>query len=204
MNDKMDDTNVLEEIEWISLRWHNAPDTSKPRILLVGDSIVAGHGARVYELLKDDLCVDFLATSKHITNNEFMSDLDFMLKKSNYELILFNNGLHGFDVADKYYKEALSDALTFLKTQTKCLCWRNSTPILSKDLKDFNAERNPRVISRNSDAQKVADSLNLKSLDLYTPMAEDKTLFCQDAVHYTEEGQKTQAKMVAEFIRTMV
>jgi len=200
MNDKIDDTNVLEDIEWISLRWHNAPDTSKPRVLLVGDSIVAGHGTLVYELLKENLCVDFFATSKHITNSDYMSDLDIMLQKSNYELILFNNGLHGFDVDDKYYKQALFDALTYLKTKTNCLCWRSSTPMLSANLNDFNSERTPRIISRNRDADEVANSLNLASLDLYTPMAENKSLFSQDAVHYTEEGQKTQAKMIADFI----
>jgi hypothetical protein len=200
MNDKADDTNVLENIEWISMRWHNAPETSKPRMLLVGDSIVAGHGAQVYELLKESLCVDFFATSKHITNSDYMSDLDFMLHKSSYELILFNNGLHGFDVDDKYYKKSLFDALSYLKTKTPCLCWRSSTPILSTDLNDFHSEKNPRVISRNSDADQVAYSLKLASLDIYTPMAENKSLFCQDAVHYTPEGQKIQAGLIANFI----
>ena len=205
MSDKIDEMNVLEDIEWISLRWHNAPDMEMPRVLLIGDSIVAGHGDKVHALLKEDICVDFFATSKHVTNCEFMSDLDFMLSKRSYDLILFNNGLHGFDVADKHYKSALSEALSVLKTKTPCLCWRNSTPILnSENLEEFNAERNPRVISRNSDAADLADSLNLPSLDLYTPMAENKSLFSPDAVHYTQEGQKAQSELIADFIITLL
>jgi hypothetical protein len=32
-------------------------------------------------------------------------------------------------------------------------------------------------------------------------MAENKSLFAPDAIHYTEEGQQAQALMVADFIR---
>ena len=201
MNDEINEINVLEDIEWISVRWHNAPDEEMPRILLIGDSIVAGHGDKVHAILKENICVDFFATSKHVTNSEFMSDLDFMLQKRSYDLILFNNGLHGFRVDEKYYKPALFEALSALKTKTPCLCWRNSTPMLnSENLNEFNVDRNPGVISRNSDAADVADSLNLLVLDLYTPMAENKSFFCPDAVHYTQEGQKAQAELIAEFI----
>jgi len=202
MSDKIDDINVLEDIEWISLRWHNAPDDEMPRVLLIGDSIVAGHGDKVHARLKENICVDFFATSKHVTNSQFMSDLDFMLQKKSYDLILFNNGLHGSGIDDKYYKPALFEAFSVLKTKTPCLCWRNSTPMLnSENLNEFNADRNPGVISRNSDAADVADSLNLPSLDLYTPMAENKSFFSPDAVHYTQEGQKAQAELIAEFIK---
>lgn len=195
-------TEIRENIEWISIRWHNAPDTTMPRVLLVGDSIVAGHGTRTHELMKEELCVDFFATAKHVTDVEYMEELLFMMSRRKYDLILFNNGLHGFDIEDDLYKPALKEVLATLKEKTPRLCWRTSTPILDKEnLEEFNAERTPRVLRRNEDAAAVAEELGLPILDLYTPMAENKKLFCPDAVHYSEEGQQTQAQLIADFIK---
>jgi hypothetical protein len=46
-----------------------------------GDSIVGGHAVAVHELLKDRFCVDCMATSKHVTDVEYMGDLEFMLQR---------------------------------------------------------------------------------------------------------------------------
>lgn len=205
MNSEAQKTEIREPIEWISIRWHNAPDTEMPRILLVGDSIVKGHGARVHELLKEEYCVDFFATAKHVTDVDFLSEFEFMLNKRSYEMILFNNGLHGFYIEDELYKPALEETLTILKAKVPILAWRSSTPILDKEnMPEFNSERNPRVIRRNNDAAKVAEKLGLPILDLYTAMAEQKELICEDAVHFTLEGQKVQAEIIADFIKKQI
>jgi hypothetical protein len=198
-------TLIRENIEWISIRWHNAPDTKAKRVLLTGDSIVVGHGTRVHDLLKDKIRVDYFATAKHVTDAEFMGDLDFMLARGNYELIVFNNGLHGFDIDDELYKPALREALMTLKGRTPKLAWRSSTPILDKsNLKKLNSERNPRVIRRNKDAAAVAKELGLPVLDLYSEMVKRKEFFSPDAVHFNEAGQQFQAEKVAEFIRSLL
>jgi hypothetical protein len=205
MTDKAEKTLIRENIEWISIRWHNAPDTDMRRGLLVGDSIVVGHGSQVHELLKDKICVDYFATAKHVTDEDYIDELEFMLAKRNYELIMFNNGLHGFDIEDDLYAPALEELLSMLKSKTPRLVWRNSTPVLDKeDLTKFNEERNPRVIRRNSDAAKIAEELGLQIIDLYTPMAENKKLFSEDAVHYTPEGQDVQAAIISEFIQAQL
>jgi len=202
MCDKIEKTVIREQIEWISIRWHNDPDKKMKRVLLVGDSIVVGHGTRVHELLKEEMCVDYFATAKNITDIEFMNELEFMLQRRNYELILFNNGLHGFNIEDDLYEPALREVFSILKNKTPHLAWRTSTPMLNKEnMEEFNPDRTPRVIRRNNDAAKLAKELDLPILDLYTPMSENKQFFNHDAVHYTEEGQQVQAVLVADFIR---
>jgi hypothetical protein len=198
-------TLIRENIEWIGIRWHNAPDTQKPRVLLVGDSIVVGHGTKVHELLKDSICVDYFATAKNITDIDYMSELEFMLSKRKYTLIIFNNGLHGFDIDDSLYAPALQEAFSSLKEKTDGLAWRTSTPILDKEKPgQLDPKRAPRVIRRNKDALALASEFSLPVLDLYTPMAENKQYFSGDAIHYTSEGQDIQAEIIAGFIRSQL
>jgi hypothetical protein len=194
-------TEIRETIEWVSIRWHDAPDKKSKRVLLIGDSIVVGHGTKAHDLLKKKICVDHFATSKHVTDVEFASDLEFMLAKQKYELILFNNGLHGFDIADELYPAALREMLAELKKRTPILAWRSCTPILDKENPaQLNPDRNPRVLRRNADALKISGELGLPTLDMYSPMAENKKLFSPDCVHFTEQGQDAQAQLLADFV----
>ena len=194
-------TTAKEYIEWTNLRWNNAPDMEKPRVLLVGDSIVAGHGDMVFNLVKDKICIDYLATSKCVSDKNYMTELDYMLSQNNYAVIIFNNGLHGWDINDAIYAENIREVLTYLKTKAGLLAWRNSTPIRTVgDLTRFEDKKNPRVIKRNTDAAKIANELGLPVIDLYTPMAENPILFSEDAIHYIPSGCKFQAETIAAFI----
>ena len=194
-------TTVKEYIEWTNLRWNNAPDAEKPRVLMVGDSIVAGHGDLVFDLVKDKLCIDYMATAKCVSDKDFMLELDYMLNLNSYAAIIFNNGLHGWDIDDAVYAENLREALIYLKTKTTLLVWRSSTPIRTVgDLARFEDARNPRVIKRNADAAAIARDLGLPVIDLYARMAENPGLFCDDAIHYTPEGRKLQAETIAAFL----
>jgi lysophospholipase L1-like esterase len=134
-----------------------------------------------------------------------MRELDYMLDCKDYDLVIFNNGLHGFDISDEVYEENLEEVIKDLNKRVKKLAWRTSTPIRDKeDLNKFNLERTPRVIRRNVFAAKVTAELNIPVLDLYTPMAENVEYFSTDAVHYNEEGREAQAKILAEFIKEII
>jgi len=58
-------TTIREPNEWVTLRWHDEQETAHlPRILVVGDSIAAGHGTLPSQTLKGVYGVDCFATSK--------------------------------------------------------------------------------------------------------------------------------------------
>jgi len=198
-------TEIRENIEWTKMRWNDAPDNCKARILLIGDSIVVGHERLLHEIIKDEYCIDSFATAKCVSDVDYMKELDYMLASKDYDLVIFNNGLHGFDIKDEVYEENLKEVLIDLNKRVKNLAWRTSTPIRDKeDLNKFNSERTPRVIRRNAFAAQVTQELNIPVLDLYTPMAENVAYFSPDAVHYNEEGKEAQAKMLAEFIKEIM
>jgi hypothetical protein len=47
-------TEIRENIEWTNMRWNDAPDNSKARILLIGDSIVVGHERLLHNIIQDE------------------------------------------------------------------------------------------------------------------------------------------------------
>jgi len=198
-------TEIREDIEWTNMRWNDAPDNCRARILLIGDSIVVGHERLLYDIIKDEYCIDSFATAKCVSDVDYMRELDYMLAGRDYDLVIFNNGLHGFDINDEVYEENLEEVMTDLNKRVKKLAWRTSTPIRDKeDLNKFNVEITPRVLRRNAFAAKVADNLNIPVLDLYTPMAEHVEYFSIDAIHYNEQGREIQAQMLAEFIKKIL
>lgn len=198
-------TEIRENIEWTNMRWNDATDNCKARILLIGDSIVVGHERLLHEMVKDEYCIDSFATAKCVSDVDFMKELNYMLAGKDYDLVIFNNGGHGFDISDEAYEENLEEAMRDLNKRVKKLAWRTSTPIRDKeDLNKFNAERNPRTIRRNAFAAKVAAELDIPTLDLYTPMEENIDYFSPDAVHYNEQGKKAQAQMLADFIKEIL
>lgn len=202
MTETSEKTKIREYHEWIQMRWLNEDNDTLPRVLLVGDSIVAGHGVAVHEELKEKCCVDLFATSKHVTDVLFMSDLEMMLGRKKYELIIFNNGLHGFDIDDDLYAPALREVLSYLKTITPNLVWRNCTPALKWPVENdcpVPSERTPRILRRNAEALKVAEELGLPVIDLYSAMGHDPNLF-SDGVHYTEAGRDIQVEILSKFI----
>ncbi len=195
-------TLIRESHEWITMRWLNESDTTLPRVLLVGDSIVAGHAVSVHEQLKENYCVDCFATAKHVTDVEYMSDLEFMLKRKNYELIVFNNGLHGFGIDDELYAPALREVLLILKNRAPRLAWRTSTPMIKWPVENGKSEfqeRTSRVLRRNADALAIANEMGLPVLDLYTPMGDRAELYC-DGVHCSDAGRDLQVQLVSKFI----
>ncbi len=198
-------TEIRENIEWTNMLWNDAQDNCKARILLVGDSIVVGHERLLHEIVKDEYCIDSFATAKCVSDVDYMRELDYMLSSKDYDLVIFNNGLHGFDISDEDYEANLKEVLTDLNKRVKKLAWRNSTPIREKeDLNKFESERTPIVLRRNAFAAQVTEELNIPVLDLYTPMAKNVEYFSPDAVHYNEEGREVQAKILAEFIKKII
>jgi len=198
-------TEIRENIEWTNMRWNDAPDNCKARILLIGDSIVVGHERLLHDIVKDEYCIDSFATAKCVSDIDYMKELDYMLGSNDYSLVIFNNGLHGFDISDEAYEKNLKEVLTDLEKRVKKLAWRNSTPMREKeDLNKFDAKKTPTILKRNAFAGQVVEELNIPSLDLYTPMSEHVEYFSPDAVHYNDQGRETQAKMIAEFIKEII
>ncbi len=138
-----------------------------------------------FEDKEKNILYDNLATSKALDNPCFEETIRLYAKQElSRDVILFNNGLHGWHLEDETeYKEAFDKMIKFLLHEFP------GTPIyvvLTTHLADKNREK--RVIKRNEAALETAKRYNLPIIDLYKISLENSALLKNDGVHYDEAG----------------
>ena len=192
-----------EQYEWANIWWNNANDEKLPRALLIGDSISVGYGGPVTELLKGKANVDRLSTSKAIDDEAFAKETAYMLGEYRYSAVHFNNGLHGWHVADDVFESSLERYAKKLRELAKGakLVWASITPVTKEgDTNALNTDMNYTVIRRNVIAVRVMRKLGISVNDLYTLVLGKADLRASDGVHYNNDGYQLMGKAVAKAI----
>lgn len=192
-----------ENTEWCQMYWFNTEIRYLPRILLIGDSIVAGHRNAVAERLKDSAAVGGFSSSKIVGDPGFYRELGLAMADYPVDYIYFNNGLHGLDCSDESYRHGLEELIQFLRTNTRArLIWRNSTPITEDGHpENLSGKLNPIVIRRNQIAAEVMKQYHIPVDDLYTPMLEHPEYRVKDGFHYQTAGTEAQADHIAATLK---
>jgi lysophospholipase L1-like esterase len=188
-----------ERIEWCDIWVPEANSDKLPRVLLVGDSITKGYYGSVDSELKGQAAVARLATSAFLTDPAFLMQLDCLLDSYDFDVIHFNNGLHGWGYSEQEYGDALPVIIQHLRDKEPgaTLILANSTPL--RDRADLSKLRdsNSRVLERNRLLAGVASSQAIPVNDLYSLVADKSELYSQDGTHFNNEGRALQGKQVA-------
>jgi hypothetical protein len=200
---------TLERYEWCEFWWEEATSFDKKRVLLIGDSITRAYHPHVNQLLKDVAYVDKLATSKALDNPSLFQEVDYMLKhraEFQYDVVHFNNGLHGFHLSKEEYKHHYENMLQHLKEHTKAVIVLGlSTPVtIDGDPIQINPSINDKVLERNQAVIQLADQAKVLIHDLYTPLVGRDEYRVNDGYHYNVEGEKAQAVWVANTIKPLL
>lgn len=189
-------TRIREEIEWSSCYTYNAPDTTLPRVLLIGDSICMAYHSYVRELLEGKVNVTYWSSSKCVTDPDYFRELDFVLDGYRYDMISFNNGLHSLSTNREEWTTAYTAAVDFIRAKlpatklTLTLC----TPLKDANLTQISSEL-------NAHASSVAEKYNIPTLDLFTPMdALDREKYWGDVFHFAPEAVEMQAKIISDHV----
>ncbi len=85
------------------------------RILLMGDSISHHYRDPVSEAFKGRAYVSRLGSSSIVCLPTFMDEVRYALSQQTYDVIHFNNGLHGFEYTEEEYIHGLTALVKFLK-----------------------------------------------------------------------------------------
>ena len=190
----------LEMFEWDNLWIEHADKEDIKRVLYIGDSISCGVRQVATSISNGEIYFDGFGTSKALDNPYFKDSLHlFALQQGKREVVVFNNGLHGWHLDDETeYSDNFEEMINFLLEEFK------GTPIIIV-LSTYiaNKEDNKRVINRNKVVLKLAEKYNLPYIDYYS-VAEDNKLNLSDGVHFNSEGYNNLAtvlvKKVKEFI----
>ncbi len=192
-------------------------DPNLPRVLIIGDSISIGYTLPVREMLKGVANVHRppvnCASTKHGING-----IEDWVGNKKWDVIHFNWGLHdlkymgpnGENLADPQlnsssqqvpideYVKNLQRLVLYLKKTKAELIWRNTTPV------PIGAKG--RVVGDskkyNDAAQEIMSHYSIETNDLYQFAKDNWYKVGRKAdVHFTPEGSKELAKLVAKSIR---
>src|SRR6478736_8095079 len=92
-----------EAIEWCDIWISHANETNLPRVLLIGDSIVRDYYPEVEKGLAGKAFVGRLATSRFVADPVLLKEIESVLSGAKFDVILFNNGMHGWQHSELEY-----------------------------------------------------------------------------------------------------
>ena len=196
--------SAKESIEWCDIWISHANETNLPRVLLIGDSITRAYYPEVEKYLAGKAYVGRLSSSAFISDPVLLKQIEMVLGQYKFDVIHFNNGMHGWQHSDKEYEQAFPQ---FLRTIGKYapnakLIWANTTPLKVSPILppgDQTQATDERIAARNAIALKFVRPVGISVDDLNTPMRSHPE-FHSDNVHFNDQGVALQAAQVAAHI----
>src|SRR5882724_11224632 len=98
---------VREAIEWCDIWVSHANETNLPRVLLIGDSIVRDYYPQVEKHFTGKAFIARLSTSRFVADPVLLKEIELVLDSAGFEVIHFNNGMHGWQHSEAEYQKAL-------------------------------------------------------------------------------------------------
>jgi len=179
-----------EAIEWCDIWVAQAKGTDLPRALLVGDSITRSYYQKVADGLRGRYACARVATSKCVGDPGLFGELDLVLSEYAFEVIHFNNGMHGWDYTEPEYAAGLASALDGLKVRAPDarLIVALTTPVRAGDAFAEIDQKTQRVRERNRIASALAAERGIEVNDLFEIVI-DHPEYHADRVHFNSRGQ---------------
>ncbi len=180
-------------------------DPNRPRVLLIGDSILNGYSRQVVAALEGKADVDLWVNPYHQSEhlNRLLAEV---LDNGPYHVVHFNMGLHGwqkgrikegeFQPLTKAYVEVIRRKLPQAK-----IIWASSTPVTVKGTPtELDPEINPIIVEHNRLAAEVMKELGVPVNDFYGLLVSKLELARGDQFHWRPEAYKLLADAAAESI----
>lgn len=197
-----------EYIEWCDVWISHAAETNLPRVLLIGDSIARDYYPEVEKRLTGKAYVGRLCSSAFVSDPALTQQIVMMLSQYKFDIIQFNNGMHGWQHSEKEYEAAFPKLLAAIQANAPNakLIWANTTdlkvsPHLPPD--DQSQATDERIAARNEIALKFVNANGIGVVDLNS-LAEGHPEYHSDNVHFNEHGIALQAAQVAAHIEHLL
>ena len=196
----------IEECEWTNAWCDKLHSDNVKRTLLIGDSITLGYRPFVRDMAEGKFTADMFATSRVLDNEDYFVELNQVLKDVKYDVIHFNNGLHGWHQTEEEYKNNIERGISFIKEKQPQaqLILVTSTARTEVEHPEIKHKENEIILKRNEIIKELAKKYSLPLDDLY-PVTENRPeLHIGDGYHYKEDGSRTLAKKVYEMVASLV
>jgi lysophospholipase L1-like esterase len=189
-----------EAIEWCNIWIPEANESKLPRVLLIGDSITQGYYPKVAEQLKDKASVARITTSKSVGDPALLAEVALVLQQYPFDVIHFNNGLHGWGYSEEDYAQhfpALVDTIKKHAPKAK-LIWATITPMRTRDKVAEVSPQTERVRRRNQIALDYVTKAKIPVDDLFGLVENHPEYYSRDGVHFNQQGITVEAAQVTK------
>ncbi|OWK34600.1 SGNH/GDSL hydrolase family protein [Fimbriiglobus ruber] len=187
-----------ENIEWLDVWVPGNAVTDKPRVLLIGDSITRSYYGAVEERLKGKAVVARLTTSKSVGDPGLLAEVALVLSQTSFDVVHFNNGLHGWGYTEDEYAKAFPDFVAAIRhgAPKAKLIWATTTPVRVADKIDQIESRTESVKVRNKIAAAVVEKDGIPTDDLFTLVVDKPDWYSRDGVHLNAKGTTALGEQV--------
>jgi len=196
--------SINENIEWSHTWVANTSKHDLPSVLVVGDSHVEAYYPIVSQKLKGKAYCSKFTTSRCLGDPVLIYQLESVLKAFKFDIISFNNGLHGDKYTEKDYDDAIPVVYQLLKKDNPSLklIWVNTTARRCKnELNNFD-KLNEQVITRNKAISDFTKSKHIPMVDSYSMSYSNPEYFKNDGIHFNKEGvDKESDNLVSEILK---
>lgn len=192
-----------ESIEWCDIWITHGNDAKLPRVLLIGDSITRGYYNDVDTRLKDRAAVCRLATSKALGDPALLDEIRLVLSQYHFDVVHFNNGLHGWANTEAQYREHFPELLATIRKYAPDakLIWATTTPTRNRaNLKDVDAAHIERVKARNKIAAEAVAKEKIPTDDLFALVKDHPEYYAADGTHFNPAGTSAEGEQVAKVV----
>jgi len=151
-----------EPLEWCDIWISHANETNLPRVLLIGDSITRAYYPEVEKRLEGKAYVGRLSSSAFISDPALLEQIRMVLTEYKFDVIHFNNGMHGWQHSENEYGEAFPEYLETIQkyAPNAKLIWANTTPLKASPAssENFTIATDERIAQRNAIAAKLVQA----------------------------------------------
>jgi hypothetical protein len=204
---KENDTRLHADGKSWRLEKAKVEDPKRPRILLMGDSILNGYLPAVLKALDGQAYVDAWVTPTSQGDKSLPQQIAEVCAQGPYDIIHFNLGLHGWQkgrIPEGQY-EPLSHAMVqaFKASAPKAkLIWASTTPVTAQGKPgELDPEINPTIIEHNALAAKVMKEEGVPIDDLGALMSTHLDLARGDRFHWKPKGTALISAQVVESLQ---
>lgn len=190
-------SNRYETYEWDNIWIEHANEMNRKRAAYIGDSISVGTRRIATAHTNEEILFDGFGTSKALDNPYFKDSIRLFLNQvPNIDVVLFNNGLHGWHLDDETeYKALYNEMIKFILGEIK-----GAKLYILLTTAVVRGNDNERVKLRNIVAREVATKHSIPVIDLYNIVSTNLNEIWTDGIHPTEPLYE---KIADEIIRNI-
>jgi hypothetical protein len=191
-----------EDIEWSHMWMVSVNNHELPRVLIIGDSHVERYYPVVAEQLKEKAYCSKFTTSRSMGDPALIEQLKALFFSYRFDVICFNNGLHGVDYTDEEYSSFIPVVYSLFKKNNPDLklIWVNTTARRIRENTGQFEEHNSGVINRNKAVENFTRENNIPLIDFYSLSINHPEYYENDGIHFNKQGVEDEAKTISSGI----